>query len=48
MTGFLPNNRKGKFAYRQAEEIVSRSVAMWVQTVVQVISEAVDKGESNG
>jgi hypothetical protein len=46
MTGFLPNNRKGKFAYRQAEEIISRSVAMWVQTVVQVISEAVDKGES--
>jgi len=46
MTGFLPNNRKGKFAFRQAEEIISRSVAMWVQTVVQVISEAVDKGES--
>ena len=46
MTGFLANNRKGKFAYRQAEEMISRSVAMWVQTVVQVISEAVDKGES--
>jgi hypothetical protein len=46
MTGFLPNNRKGKFAYRQAEEMITRSVAMWVQTVVQVISEAVDKGES--
>lgn len=49
MTGFLPNNRKGKFAFRQAEEIVSRSVAMWVQTVVQVISEAVEEGEkTNG
>ena len=46
MTGFLANNRKGKFAYRQAEEMITRSVAMWVQTVVQVISEAVDKGES--
>jgi hypothetical protein len=45
MTGFLANNRKGKFAFRQAEEIVSRSVAMWVQTVVQVISEAVEEGE---
>jgi len=49
MTGFLPNNRKGKFAFRQAEEIISRSVAMWVQTVVQVISEAVEEGEkTNG
>lgn len=49
MTGFLPNNRKGKFAFRQAEEIVSRSVALWVQTVVQVISEAVEEGEkTNG
>lgn len=49
MTGFLPNNRKGKFAFRQAEEIVSRSVAMWVQTVVQVISEAVEEGgKTNG
>jgi len=49
MTGFLPNNRKGKFAFRVAEEIVSRSVAMWVQTVVQVISEAVEEGEkTNG
>ena len=49
MTGFLPNNRKGKFAFRQAEEIITRSVAMWVQTVVQVISEAVEEGEkSNG
>jgi hypothetical protein len=46
MTGFLANNRKGKFAFRQAEEIISRSVALWVQTVVQVISEAVDKGET--
>jgi hypothetical protein len=46
MTGFLANNRKGKFAYRQAEEIVSRSVAMWVQTVVQVMREAVEEGES--
>ena len=46
MTGFLANNRKGKFAFRQAEEIVSRSVAMWVQTVVQVMREAVEKGES--
>ena len=48
MTGFLANNRKGKFAYRQAEEMVSRSVAMWVQTVVQVMREAVEKGETNG
>jgi len=49
MTGFLANNRKGKFAFRQAEEIISRSVAMWVQTVVQVISEAVEEGEkTNG
>jgi hypothetical protein len=48
MTGFLANNRKGKFAYRQAEEIVSRSVAMWVQTVVQVMREAVEEGEANG
>lgn len=49
MTGFLANNRKGKFAFRQAEEIVSRSVAMWVQTVVQVFSEAVEEGEkTNG
>lgn len=46
MTGFLANNRKGKFAFRQAEEIVSRSVAMWVQTVVQVMREAVEEGES--
>jgi len=46
MTGFLANNRRGKFAFRQAEEIISRSVALWVQTVVQVISEAVDKGEN--
>lgn len=46
MTGFLPNNRKGKFAFRVAEEIVSRSVAMWVQTVVQVMSDAVEEGES--
>jgi hypothetical protein len=46
MTGFLPNNRKGKFAFRQAEEIISRSVAMWVQTVVQVMREAVEEGES--
>lgn len=46
MTGFLPNNRKGKFAFRQAEEIITRSVALWVQTVVQVISEAVEEGES--
>lgn len=45
MTGFLPNNRKGKFAFRTAEEIVTRSVAMWVQTVVQVMNEAVEKGE---
>lgn len=44
-TQFLPNNRKGKFAFRAANEIVSRSVALWVQTVVQVISEAVEKGE---
>jgi hypothetical protein len=48
MTGFLPNNRKGKFVFRQAEEIVTRSVAMWVQTVVQVMREAVEKGETNG
>jgi hypothetical protein len=48
MTGFLANNRKGKFAFRQAEEMVSRSVAMWVQTVVQVMREAVEKGETNG
>jgi hypothetical protein len=46
MTGFLANNRRGKFAFRQAEEIVSRSVAMWVQTVVQVMREAVEKGEN--
>jgi hypothetical protein len=46
MTGFLANNRKGKFAFRQAEEIISRSVAMWVQTVVQVMREAVEEGES--
>lgn len=44
MTGFLPNNRKGKFAFRVAEEIIHRSVAMWVQSVVQVISEAVEEG----
>lgn len=49
MTGFLANNRKGKFAFRTAEEIISRSVALWVQTVVQVISEAVEEGEkTNG
>jgi len=49
MTGFLANNRKGKFAFRTAEEIVSRSVAMWVQTVVQVFSEAFEEGEkTNG
>ena len=45
MTGFLPNNRKGKFAFRTAEEIVTRSVAMWVQTVVQVMNESIEKGE---
>lgn len=43
---YLDRNRKGKFVFRAAEEIVSRSVALWVQTIVQVISEAVDKGES--
>jgi hypothetical protein len=46
MTGFLPNNRKGKFAFKTGKEIVSRSVAMWVQTTVQVISEAVETGEN--
>lgn len=44
MTGFLPNNRKGKFAFRTAENIVSRSVALWVQTVVQVMNEAFEEG----
>ncbi len=43
-TPFLSRSRKGRFTYRVAENIVSRSVAMWVQTVVQVISEAVETG----
>lgn len=43
-TGFLSRSRKGRFAYRAADEIISRSVALWVQTVVQVINEAVEKG----
>lgn len=46
-SGFLSRSRKGRFTYRVAEEIISRSVALWVQSIVQVISEAVDKGESN-
>lgn len=45
MTGFLPNNRKGKFAFKTANEIIGRSVALWVQSTVQVIYEAFEKGE---
>lgn len=45
-TGMLRRNRNGRFAYKVAPEIVSRSVAMWVQTVVQVMREAVEKGEN--
>lgn len=43
-TGFLSRSRKGRFAYRAADEIVTRSVALWVQTIVQVINEAIEKG----
>lgn len=45
-TGMLDRRRKGRFAYKTANEIVSRSVAMWVQTVVQVTREAVEAGEN--
>ena len=37
--------RKGRFANPTAGEIVSRSVALWVKTVVQVMNGAVEKGE---
>lgn len=47
-TGLLNRTRKGRFAYKTANTIVSRSVALWVQTIVQTINEAVEKGTRNG
>lgn len=44
-TGMLGRARKGRFANPTASEIVSRSVSLWVKTVVQVMNEAVEKGE---
>lgn len=45
-TGFQKRNKKGYYAYPTAGRIIYRSVSLWVQSVVQVINEAVDKGES--
>ena len=47
-TGMLSRTRKGRFAYKTSKEIVSRSVALWVQTIVQTVNDAVEKGTRNG
>lgn len=45
-TGFKPRVKRGRYAYKAAQEIGARSVALWVKSIVQIVYEATDGKKS--
>lgn len=44
-TGFKPRTRRGRYAYKAAGDIGARAVALWVQSIVQIVYEKTGNGD---
>jgi hypothetical protein len=44
-TGFKRRTQRGRYAYKAGAEIAARAVALWVESVVQIVYESFEKGE---